>query len=143
MWCRILDHIVFVAGPLYPGLPPQSIPTIPTNPEEFLVLSRPTTATAGRNLFVGNVSILHFLASMRTNLSLASLPLPMARFEGSVPAGRNDPARRCCPRTRRSITRIWNRRFRERSRRRASSEDVQRVSVLADRWGMGWSVSCQ
>ena len=65
---RTLDRVVSVTGPLYPSLPPQSIPTIPTNPEDFLALSRPTTATASRNLFVGNVSTVCLTISMRVNL---------------------------------------------------------------------------
>ena len=61
-----------VTGPLFPGLPPQSLPTVPTNPEDFLALSRPSTATASRNLFVGNVSALSL--SFRYELSLPQLP---------------------------------------------------------------------
>ena len=68
IWYRTPDHTVSVIGPSYPGLPPQSIPTIPTIPEDFLTLSRPTTAAAGRNLFVGNVSNLCLYASIRVNL---------------------------------------------------------------------------
>ena len=54
----------------------------------------------------------------------ASLSLSMARFEGLVPTGRNDLARRCCPWARWPIARIWNCRVCQRNRRRTSGEDV-------------------
>ena len=67
VWHRTLDHVVSVAGPLYTGLPPQSIPTIPTNPEDFLALSRPATAAANRNLFVGNVITFSLSTPIKVN----------------------------------------------------------------------------
>ena len=132
IWYRTLAHVAFITGPLFPGLPPHSVPTVPTNPEDFLSLSRPATATASRNLFVGNVSTSYLSPSIRVTPSLAPLPLPMARFEGPVPTGGNDLACRCCPWARWPITRIWNRCVCKRNRRRAGSEDVQRVSVLSN-----------
>ena len=67
VWYRALDHVAPIAGSLYPGLPPQSIPTIPTIPEDFLALSRPATAAANRNLFVGNVSTLYLCTPTQVN----------------------------------------------------------------------------
>jgi len=71
IWYRALDHVVFTIGPLFPGLPPQPISTVP-NPEDFLALSRPGTAAASRNLFVGNVSIFDLSALIQANPSLSS-----------------------------------------------------------------------
>ena len=92
-WDRASDY---VAGPVFPGLPSQSIPAVPTIPEDFLALSRPPTAAASRNLFVGNVGVSPFYSDTNQTFFTAPLPLPMARLEGPFQAGGDDTAGGCC-----------------------------------------------